>query len=95
MPVMMVSLALSVSACTAPSQSSSTPSAHSPEGGLAQDLQNELIKGSRPVVPLSGVVVRDGCAAATAQEHDTCMDFVFPRMAWVASVEDIINAIRG
>jgi nicotinamidase-related amidase len=41
------------------------------------------------------VVVRDGCAAATAQEHDTCMDLVFPRMAWVASVDDVINAIRG
>jgi hypothetical protein len=39
--------------------------------------------------------VRDGCAAATAQEHDTCMDLVFPRMAWVASVDDVINAIRG
>jgi nicotinamidase-related amidase len=41
------------------------------------------------------VVVRDGCAAATAQEHDTCMDLVFPRMAWVASADDVINAIRG
>jgi nicotinamidase-related amidase len=41
------------------------------------------------------VVVRDGCAAATVQEHDTCMDLVFPRMAWVASVDDVINAIRG
>jgi nicotinamidase-related amidase len=41
-----------------------------------------------------GVVVRDGCAVATALEHDTCMDLVFPRMAWVASVDDVINAIR-
>jgi nicotinamidase-related amidase len=41
------------------------------------------------------VVVRDCCAAATVQEHDTCMDIVFPRMAWVASVDDVINAIRG
>ena len=41
------------------------------------------------------MVVRDGCAAATAQEHDTCMGLVFPRMAWVASVDDVINAIRG
>lgn len=41
------------------------------------------------------VVVRDCCAAATVQEHDTCMDLVFPRMAWVASVEEVINAIRG
>jgi nicotinamidase-related amidase len=42
-----------------------------------------------------GVVVRDCCAAATVQEHDTCMDIVFPRMAWVASVDGVINAIRG
>ena len=41
------------------------------------------------------VVVRDCCAADTVQEHDTCMDIVFPRMAWVASVEEVINAIRG
>jgi nicotinamidase-related amidase len=40
------------------------------------------------------VVVRDCCAAATVQEHDTCMDLVFPRMAWVASVEEVINAIH-
>jgi hypothetical protein len=33
MRVMMVSLAFSVSACTASSQSRWTPSAHSPEGG--------------------------------------------------------------
>lgn len=41
------------------------------------------------------VVVRDCCAAATAQEHETCMELVFPRMAWVASVDEVINAIRG
>ena len=41
------------------------------------------------------VVVRDCCAAATVEEHDACMDLVFPRMAWVASVDDVINAIRG
>ena len=41
------------------------------------------------------VVVRSCCAAATVQEHDTCIDIVFPRMAWVASVDEVINAIRG
>ena len=41
------------------------------------------------------VVVRDCCAAATMQEHDTCMDIIFPRMAWVASVDEVISAIRG
>ena len=41
------------------------------------------------------VVVRDCCAAATVQEHDTCMDLVFPRMAWVASADEVISAMRG
>ncbi len=41
------------------------------------------------------VVVRDCCAAGTVQEHDTCMDIVFPRMAWVASLDEVINAIKG
>ncbi len=41
------------------------------------------------------VVVRDCCAAATVQEHETCMDLVFPRMAWVADVDEVISAIRG
>jgi nicotinamidase-related amidase len=41
------------------------------------------------------VVVRDCCAAATVQEHDTCMDLIFPRMAWVVNVDEVINAIRG
>ena len=41
------------------------------------------------------VVVRDCCAAGTALEHDTCMDVVFPRMAWVAGVDEVIAAIKG
>jgi nicotinamidase-related amidase len=41
------------------------------------------------------VVVRDCCAAGTVQEHDTCMDIVFPRMAWVASADEVISAIQG
>jgi nicotinamidase-related amidase len=41
------------------------------------------------------VVVRDCCAAAIAQEQDTYMDIVFPRMAWVASVDEVISAIKG
>ena len=41
------------------------------------------------------VVVRDCCAAGTAQEHDTCMDVVFSRMAWVAGVEEVIGAIKS
>ena len=35
------------------------------------------------------------CSRKAVQEHDTCMDIVFPRMAWVASVAEVINAIRG
>jgi nicotinamidase-related amidase len=40
------------------------------------------------------IVVRDCCAAATEQEHNTSMDIVFPRMAWVASVNEVIDAIK-
>ena len=39
------------------------------------------------------VVVRDCCAAATEQEQSTCMDIVFPRMAWVADADEVIAAI--
>ncbi|HSF33336.1 MAG TPA: isochorismatase family protein [Candidatus Tectomicrobia bacterium] len=41
------------------------------------------------------VVVRDCCAAATVEEHDISMDLVLPHMAWVASVDGVINAIWG
>ena len=40
------------------------------------------------------IVVRDCCAAATQQEHNTCMDIVIPRMAWVASIDEVIKAIK-
>ena len=40
------------------------------------------------------VVVRDCCAAGTVLEHDTCMDVVFPRMAWVADADEVIAAIE-
>src|SRR4029453_14689996 len=39
------------------------------------------------------VVVRDCCAAATVEEHEVCMNLVFPRMGWVAGVDDVINAL--
>ena len=41
------------------------------------------------------VVVRDCCGARTIQEHDTCMDIIFPRMAWVARADAVIDAIKG
>ena len=41
------------------------------------------------------VVVRDCCAAGTVLEHDTCMDVVFPRMAWVADADEVIAAIEA
>ena len=41
------------------------------------------------------VLVRDCCAAATEQEQSTCMDIVFPRMAWVADADEVIAAIAG
>lgn len=39
------------------------------------------------------VVVRDGCAAATSREHEACIDIIFPRMAWVAGVDEVIASI--
>ena len=39
------------------------------------------------------IVARDCCAAATVVEHEVCMDTIFPRMAWVASADEIIAAI--
>ena len=41
------------------------------------------------------VVVKDCCVAGTVLEHDTCMDVVFPRTAWVAGVDEVIAAIKG
>ena len=41
------------------------------------------------------VLVRDCCAAGPAQERDTGMDVVFPRMAWVAGVDEVIGAIKS
>ena len=38
------------------------------------------------------VVALDCCAAATEQEHLTCIDIIFPRMAWVANADEIISA---
>ena len=39
------------------------------------------------------IVARDCCAAGTAAEHDVCMDIIFPRMAWVATADEVIGAI--
>ncbi len=41
------------------------------------------------------VVVRDCCAAGTVQEHEVCMDIIFPRMAWVANADAVIAAISS
>ena len=40
------------------------------------------------------VVIRDCCAAGTVQEQDVCMDILFPRMAWVATADEVVRAIR-
>jgi nicotinamidase-related amidase len=41
------------------------------------------------------VVVRDCCAAGTVQEHEVCMDIIFPRMAWVASADEVTAALSS
>ncbi len=40
------------------------------------------------------VAFRDGCAAAAAQAQDACVNLVFTHIAWVASVDVAIKAIR-
>ncbi len=39
------------------------------------------------------VIVRDCCAAITVEEHEVCMNLVFPRMGWVAGVADVMSAL--
>ena len=41
------------------------------------------------------VVISDCCAAWTPEEQDVCMNITFPRMAWVATTDEVIQAIRG
>jgi len=41
------------------------------------------------------VVVRDCCAAATVEEHEVSLNLVFPRMGWVAGVDEVINAFAA
>lgn len=41
------------------------------------------------------VIARDCCAAATAQEHEVCMSIIFPRMARVATANEIMAAMHA
>lgn len=41
------------------------------------------------------VIARDCCAASTVQEHEVCMNIVFPRMAWVATADEIMAAMHA
>ena len=40
------------------------------------------------------VVIRDCCGARTVQEQEVLMDITFPRMAWVATSDEVIQAIK-
>lgn len=61
-----------------------------------QDLQNELIKGNRPVVPLSGAALLANCQKLLTKARAVGMPvIIFPRMAWVASVDEVTHAMRG
>ena len=48
---------------------------------LLQDLQNELIKGSRPVVPLSGAQLIVNCQRLLAQARAVGMPVIYVRVS--------------
>ena len=48
---------------------------------LLQDLQNELIKGNRPVVPLSGTVLIANCQKLLTKARAVGMPIIYVRVA--------------
>lgn len=61
---------------------------HSTTGVVASCLRNARDKD------YDCVVISDCCAAWTNEEQDVSMNIVFPRMAWVATSDEVIRAIR-
>ena len=43
----------------------------------------------------SCIVAKDCCGAGTLEEHNACVNIVFPRMAWVTDSDEIIKSIKG
>ena len=55
---------------------------------LLQDLQNELIKGSRPVVPLSGAALIANCQALLSTARAVGMPVIHVRVSRRPDVRD-------
>jgi nicotinamidase-related amidase len=55
---------------------------------LLQDLQNELIKGSRPVVPLSGAELIANCQKLLAKARAVGMPVIYVRVSRRPDLKD-------
>ena len=55
---------------------------------LLQDLQNELIKGSRPVVPLSGAELIANCQTLLAKARAVGMPVIYVRVSRRPDLKD-------
>src|SRR6266446_9673700 len=55
---------------------------------LLQDLQNELIKGNRPVVPLSGAALIANCQKLLTQTRTVGMPVIYVRVARRPDLKD-------
>jgi len=55
---------------------------------LLQDLQNELIKGSRPVVPLSGAQLSANCQKLLAKARAVGMPVIYVRVSRRPDLKD-------
>ena len=54
---------------------------------LLQDLQNELIKGSRPVVPLSGAALIANCQKLLTKARAVGMPVIHVRVSRLSGLE--------
>ena len=55
---------------------------------LLQDLQNDLIKGSRPVVPLSGAQLIANCQKLLTKAHAVGMPVIYVRVSRRPDMKD-------
>src|SRR6266511_6033658 len=55
---------------------------------LLQDLQNELIKGSRPVVPLSGAELSANCQKLLTKARAVGMPVIYVRVSRRPDLKD-------
>jgi nicotinamidase-related amidase len=62
---------------------------------LLQDLQNELIKGSRPVVPLSGTELIANCQRLLAKSRAVGMPVIYVRVSRRPDLKDAIRSFPG